>query len=709
MSLFDRIKKSFKSNTEDNDKNKQNQENPSISDEDVLQAFRKACWDLYISNLPDPVVVNTSVDKKYKDLPDEFRNAVPRGFFIDTRTWTTYFNSQDIPKQITDVDVQKEYAKSIFQHESTHFLQVPADNITEAILVDSALKGLKDQSILNDKEKSAAYAYLTMNIMGDLIGDTLLGKENYGREDFGDLTKWRMQETIKMARETQQDSSTLWQTIVRAYEKLWDEDLGLKNLVKKISPDAEKTAQELVNILGNDWKDRSTLENKIKKFAGVLEQTIKKSEQEAQNQQNKSRFGQGQGKGQGLKGQNKSQQRGSDSGQGNGNEQDENQHGGSGGGGRNKQNNYKNNSVSLPDDIIIQMGESPAQSPIGSDKNKKPKGKHRSNTNTGAQKHGDEEREDEGSDELDERILEELYSRNQNSPQKFAGTLGALYALDADDALRFMYRTRARELLMKIKEKRNQRAERTPSYQTTWQIGDKLLGKGGLEIVPSMMRSGKPIPGLTTYKRKLEVSEGHGRMKMIPDIFIEIDSSGSMTWNPWADQPEARGDFDKAVLAAEGAALYAVDNGGRVAVINFSGQGDVAKQDYTTRMDEIERAIMKHYNGGTVVPTNETCDMIKKTKNPLLTCLMSDCELSNPDEACERAFAYGITEHDSVVIFKNGQGGQSFANKIKQKGASIYTINKIEDLFGIIIGQIKKLYDDENEQEGGADKNASFP
>ncbi len=334
----------------------------------------------------------------------------------------------------------------------------------------------------------------------------------------------------------------------------------------------------------------------------------------------------------------------------------------------------------MPDDARTQMGNT-TESPLG-----KPGDGEGVSTNG-------------RSESVDERVLEEIYERNKNSPGKFAGTMGALHKLEPDDSLRLMYRARARELLMRIEEKENQRAERRPSYQTGWNIGDPLLGKGGLELVPSMMASGKPIPGLTTYKRKMDASEEQGRLKMIPDLFIVIDSSGSMSWSPWSDSPDARGDFDKAILAAEGAALYALDNGGRVAVVNFSGKGNVTEQDYTHDVNGIEKAVMVSYGGGTVVPINRVKSLIKKTQNPLLTCLMSDCEISNYKEACE-AFVNSISEHDTLTVFNIGKGsGANFTNCAKERGAIVYGIDKIEDLAGMIIGEVRRKYDSNGRED----------
>lgn len=598
----------------------------------VLQAFRSACWDLYVSNLPDPVIAE-SVGKSRRDKVD-----VPRGFFIDPKSWTITFNIDDIPKHIQSEEEQFQYARSIFQHEITHFTQVPADGLTEAVLVNSCLKGFRNSSIEKNRELARGYAYLTLNIFGDLVGDTLLAKERYGRDDYADLTVWRMRETITES--AQRKPSLVWQALVSTYEKLWDLDLGLDAHVGRVDRKAGQAAEKLVEILGNDWRNRTTWESKIQEFARVLEPLIQQDQQEQQDQQGR------------------------------------------------QGSNCSSGGFSLPEDLKKQMGDadkSPTQG--GSEEMPGKPGEEQANSPATA---------------IDERVLQEIYERNMDNPGDFAGTMGALKRMDPEGALRLMYRARAKELLVSMAEKNNMRAEKSPAYRTSWQVGDPILGKGGLEVLPSIMASGRPVPGITTYKRKMEVAQGFGRLKMIPDLFIVIDSSGSMEWSPWTTVPEQRGDFDKAILAAEAAALYAIEHGGKVAVVNFSGEGNVLKQHFTSDLDSIEKAVMACYGGGTVVPVTDVASIIRRTENPLLTCVMTDGDITNWMDACEKAFSLSITEHDTTAVFNIGSGsGKSFMARMKEMGSIIYDINRIDDLIGMVIGQVKKTYRSKEMNEDG--------
>lgn len=617
--------------------------------EEVLQAFRQACWDLYVSNLPDPKVVDTDDRKAAKEvsLPED----VPRGFSIDPRTWVISFNTGDMPSDLPTLEDRVRLARSIFHHEITHFTQVPADGVTEAVLVDAALKGFRDPAIADNPEMAKGCAYVAINFLGDLIGDTMLAKSNYGREDFNDLTVWRTRtiaaEAAKAAKAAGGQPSLLWQALVTAYERMWDEDLGIDAVVKKRDPKAVAAAEQMVKAIGADYRDRSTWEGKTRRFAEILEPLIK-----LEGKSGKGKSGKG-GKGGGSSG------------------------------------------MSVPEDLRRQMGN-PTESPTG-----KAGGESQEDKKAGGSGEGEGGKENPA-DSMDDRVLEAVYERNKKSPGSFAGTMGALAGVEPDDALRLMYRARARELLVSLAEKENQRAERIPSYRTTWNVGDPVMGRGGLEVIPSVMASGRPVPGITTYKRKLDAATGHGRLKMIPDLVLLIDSSGSMNWDPQADNPDSRGNFDKAILAAEAAALYALDNGGKVAAVNFSGPAQVRSVAYTADINEVERVLMHCFQEGTVFPVEKAKQLIRRATNPLLTCVMSDCQLSNPDEAVS-ALSGAVNEHDSAAVFwiggSSGYGAGSFVEQMRSNGALIYPVARIEDLAGMIIGEVKRTYDTRGEND----------
>lgn len=52
-----------------------------VEEQEVLQAFRSACWDLYVSNLPDPIIAEAAALYGVTDLQPiikEFNDIVSR-------------------------------------------------------------------------------------------------------------------------------------------------------------------------------------------------------------------------------------------------------------------------------------------------------------------------------------------------------------------------------------------------------------------------------------------------------------------------------------------------------------------------------------------------------------------------------------------------------------------------------------------------------
>lgn len=582
----------------------------------VRDAFRRAAIDMYAIGLPDPTIAEV---KKGEE--------VHAGFAIDTRTWKISFDMDSMPEfdpkngfVNSEDEHTSQFARAEFQHEIGHWVICPYDEVTEAGLIDASMKGLSRQ-VKSKADESNPYAHTIVNIFGDIALNTHRA-EGYGRENFGELTRWQYRSLLKHVagklKANNSQPSLMWQSLALTYEKMWDADLGVKDAVT-IDKKAEDATDKIVKIMGRDWRDRKTWEPKVTELAKILEPLMQLDQQSGAG----------------------------DVGDGQGNQQSSGQ-------------------LIVPEDVKMLMGEDPSKSLL---------------------------REDQKSSGENPQVTQMLYERHKNDPGGFAGVMGALDGMKPDDALRLMYRARARELLMKLMQEDDEVGERTPSYRTTWKLGDPLTGKNGLDIQQSLMMFPRPIPGLTTVKRTYQTQKGYETIKRTPDLFLEIDSSSSMDWHPWATDPEQRGKFDKAILAAEGAALYALDNGGRVAVINYSGQGQVTQQDYTRDLDAAERALMLCYRGNTFIPVRETVRMIKGTHNPLITALMSDCDLSNPDEA-NAALREGVTKHDKVTIFKLPEyAGDAFAAQMETDGAIVYRINSINDLVGVVVGAVKAEYD----------------
>ncbi|MEQ6897739.1 VWA domain-containing protein [Microbacterium sp. KR10-403] len=170
-----------------------------------------------------------------------------------------------------------------------------------------------------------------------------------------------------------------------------------------------------------------------------------------------------------------------------------------------------------------------------------------------------------------------------------AETLGLYPATDADTVLTEWYRMQAAAWVRPVTRARPPQAEELPGPLETWETGDDLA----VIDWAATLRSGPVVPGVTTKRRSQLVDETEPVPQGL-DVDVYIDSSGSM---PRPDRGSP------AVLAAVVLALSVLRGGGRVRVTSFSGPGQVAGiPDYSRRIDEIIRAILTFFSGGTTFP-----------------------------------------------------------------------------------------------------------
>jgi len=594
---------------------------------EVEEQIKKGWWDLYVSNLPKPKIIDTKVNK---EIPEEFKEGVPRGFSIEVEkeTWTTYFNNDDVPNFRTKQEC-KDFARSVGgHHETSHYTICPGSKRMNVKLVDSALKGFSSET-RKAEQRAAQMAHLVTNIFGDWVIDYQLGVAKYGREDFSDLTRWRMKSTIDSVVKETKDLSPLWKILVRTYEKLFDDNFGLQGHIP-IDGLEERLSNECFKIMGNDFSDSATWPDKSRAIASVLENILNQSEDKNERE--------------------------SSSGE------------------------DKGNSYGVPKDVQKQMGPSANKNPYNKFK--------RSERESSSGK--DKENSEKEGRPIDQEILEEIYQLNKNNPSQFAGTLAAFEPELVDRATKLMYRMRAKEYLIKVLEEKSSGTYGTPAGYNGWDIGNPLMGRGGLEIIPSIMSHGKILPGINTTRKKYETSTLPGQLKQIKDLVFYIDSSGSMDWNPEQNNEELRGSFDKAIVAAEATALYVLERGGKVAIVNFSGDKQYKYQKFTRNLDEFEDALILHYNGGTTFPISIANAIVEENaSNGIVSCYISDFEIYNSDQTQE--FIKKTTHINNPSYLFDIGGRENFANSLKGnshvKGIPIKNLN---DLKGVILGEVKR-------------------
>jgi len=619
-----------------------------LTKDEIKEQLQQSCWDLFISNLPNPVIIDVEEEKaKGKEeekakVPDQFAKGVPRGFAIDpNNNWTVYFNMNDLPQYKKKQDA-KDDTRSIGHHENTHYTVCPGSKRMDVRLVDAALKGFSSPQLTSNPQTAAAAAHIVENVFGDWVGDYMLGVDGYGREDFTRLTRNRMKRTIDYVAGKTKKPSTLWKVLVGTYEKMFDEDFGLSKYAP-LSYEEKKYVDNCVRIMGNDFKESDNWPSKVTKLSGVLEKIILESCEQKSGNSNQ------QGQGGGLQ---------------------------------------------LPKDVESQMGKEATESPMkgkGAGKSELQR-EEEAKEKKEAQAAGMGKQEQENTDEknIDGEVLEEIFKLNRKNPSQFAGTLAAVMPVETEEAMRLMYRARARDYLIKITETRDKGSFATPSCYENWNIGDPVTGRGGIELVPSMRTTGVIIPGMTTVKRDYEERDLPGTMKQIADLYIIIDSSGSMDWNPLENNEEQRGSFDKAIIAGESAILYAKDHGAKAAATNFSSGSK--HQDFTNELTKLEQTLMYHFGGGTNFPVSKFDESMKKNKNKVVCCIISDFEVSNVDESYKVITKYA-NKDNPCYLFDIG-GRANLAEMLeKHEGCVRFKIRNMKDLQGIVIGKLRENYE----------------
>ena len=296
-------------------------------------------------------------------------------------------------------------------------------------------------------------------------------------------------------------------------------------------------------------------------------------------------------------------------------------------------------------------------------------------------------------DDIDDQTLLDLLNQLGNNPAGFAGCVSALSGKTAEEGIRLMYRTRARQIAMRLEESRRVSETNSISKIEDWNPGDQLTGRSGLKLMDAFTGYGRPIPGVNTWRGSAIPLNNTGNRRAVYDLLLVIDSSGSMGWFPEEPAEERRGRFDRAALAGESAALYAIGQGAKVAVINFSGPEDLGCTDgFTTSLDRIEEVLLRVYCGGTVFPEQAFLKLLSDTRNPLLTLFLSDCDLYNQDEGLS-ALRSAVTRHDRLCIFQTCYGPLGwFCHQMAEAGAEVYAIQSAADLVHLVIGRVARQY-----------------
>ena len=218
------------------------------------------------------------------------------------------------------------------------------------------------------------------------------------------------------------------------------------------------------------------------------------------------------------------------------------------------------------------------------------------------------------------------------------------------------------------------------SYPNTWRIGDPIES---LDLVLSYITSPILIPGITTKKWERITTESHGSEKKQRDLLLVVDTSGSMK-----SVTREADNMHQAVLASFGILNYFESKKCKVALIEFS---DSVRVDitWTVQYDEIREKLLTNGSGGTQFPIHRIQSTLEKSKNELVTVVITDGELGNLQESVTFFREY-LNEGNKLYIFLLGSNGLSNGyDKLSEMGAKVYKANGAREFCNLVLSDLE--------------------
>ena len=218
------------------------------------------------------------------------------------------------------------------------------------------------------------------------------------------------------------------------------------------------------------------------------------------------------------------------------------------------------------------------------------------------------------------------------------------------------------------------------SYPNTWRIGDPIES---LDLVLSYITSPILIPGITTKKWERITTESHGSEKKQRDLLLVVDTSGSMK-----SVTREADNMHQAVLASFGILNYFESKKCKVALIEFS---DSVRVDitWTVQYDEIREKLLTNGSGGTQFPIHRIQSTLEKSKNELVTVVITDGELGNLQESVTFFREY-LNEGNKLYIFLLGSNGLSNGyDKLSEIGAKVYKANSAREFCNLVLRDLE--------------------
>lgn len=166
-----------------------------------------------------------------------------------------------------------------------------------------------------------------------------------------------------------------------------------------------------------------------------------------------------------------------------------------------------------------------------------------------------------------------------------------------------------------------------------------------------------------------------------PDLLIALDSSGSM--------PDPATSLSYAVLSGMIASEAALEQGNKVAVVNFSS--DYKKQDFTNYSENIDLALV-HYSGrGTYIPGEVIENLVAGNPHPTHVLIITDTEigsLASQLPYLEKAIKKG--KSGGTIFLDSAEREET--KMLKSIGYDVVLSRSFNDLHELTLNKTRELY-----------------
>lgn len=221
-----------------------------------------------------------------------------------------------------------------------------------------------------------------------------------------------------------------------------------------------------------------------------------------------------------------------------------------------------------------------------------------------------------------------------------------------------------------------------PQSPARWNPDDPI---SDLDIQYSASTQGRVIPGVSSYQWAREQETGLKQGEFIPDLYIVLDSSGSMVDPTKSVAPAVVGSF--------AASECAFNKGASVAACNFSSDGREIVVRETRDRDQIGEALVSYIGGCTNLPTTGLIRMLRRKHNPKHVLLISDSHIHNFEQALP--YLRGLMQsnpQNTGSLFLVGAGRNDVTEELEKIGFCVFEIGDKYDLLNPILGRAQQVY-----------------